>query len=152
MVKDANGAHEFGTSSGDTARPVIMTVQNARMWTRIIMSHDLGCEPPQYPNLLIVLTRYLVAEAYIEGDFDVSSMKDLLNVRSSYFLSLRYATNLFDLFTQLWLDNRETLTGLTNAVSGAFSRYSALAISILGGRQGLGMARKNVVCRPSLLV
>lgn len=45
---------------------------------------------------------------------------------------------------QLWLDNREYLTGLENGLSRIFARYSALAINMLG-RQSLFMAKKNVV-------
>ena len=45
VVKDADGAHEFGTLC-DPARLVTITVHNARMWTRIITSHDLGCKLP----------------------------------------------------------------------------------------------------------
>ncbi|KAI0766217.1 cyclopropane-fatty-acyl-phospholipid synthase [Trametes elegans] len=62
-----------------------------------------------------------VSEAYMEGDFTVSDLKGLLN---------------------LWLNNRETLS-LATPLSSIFSRYSALAISMLG-RQTLEMAKWNV--------
>ncbi|KAF7376718.1 Cyclopropane-fatty-acyl-phospholipid synthase [Mycena sanguinolenta] len=63
-----------------------------------------------------------VSEAYMCGDFEVSTLHGLLD---------------------LWLDNRDGLTELMTVISTAFARYSALAISTLG-RQSLNMARQNV--------
>ncbi|PIL24558.1 hypothetical protein GSI_12442 [Ganoderma sinense ZZ0214-1] len=56
------------------------------------------------------------------GEFEVSSLKNLLN---------------------LWLDNRLTMSGLDSTFSAAFTHYSALAINVLG-RQNLSNARWNV--------
>ncbi|KAF7353522.1 Cyclopropane-fatty-acyl-phospholipid synthase [Mycena sanguinolenta] len=75
------------------------------MWTRICLSHDIG-----------------LSEAYMFGDFEVSTLQGLLDI---------------------WLDNRDGLTELMTVISTAFARYSALAISTLG-RQSLNMARQNV--------
>ncbi|KAM5530937.1 hypothetical protein V8D89_015382 [Ganoderma adspersum] len=101
-VEDGDDKFVFGSSPGLT---VTLKVCNADMWTRVLISGDLG-----------------VSEAYMEGDFQVSSLKDLLN---------------------LWLDNRSTMACLDSTLSAVFTRYSALAINNLG-RQNLSNARWNV--------
>ncbi|KAH9918572.1 cyclopropane fatty acid synthase [Epithele typhae] len=105
VVDDDHGSHSFGNP--DTSLPTVtLTVRKDRMWTRIMSSSDIG-----------------FSEAYLNGDFDVSSMKHLLD---------------------LWLDNRATLTGLSSTFSALCSRYSAIAIGALGIRQTLHMSRRNV--------
>ncbi|KAI0352114.1 cyclopropane fatty acid synthase [Trametes cingulata] len=107
-IVDEDGAqHVFGEGDDKSAPPSVVTlwVHNASLWSRILISHDLG-----------------VSEAFMQGDFTVSDLKGLLN---------------------LWLDNRETLSGLTNVINTLFARYSALAINALG-RQSLYMAKWNV--------
>ncbi|KAI0033834.1 cyclopropane-fatty-acyl-phospholipid synthase [Vararia minispora EC-137] len=103
-IEDKDGAFGFGDDDSSSML-VTMKVHDANLWTRIMISNDLG-----------------VSEAYMEGDFEVSSLKDLLN---------------------LWLDNKDTLGRLSNLVSSTFAYYSALAINTLG-RQTLSMARWNV--------
>ncbi|TCD61764.1 cfs1-like protein [Steccherinum ochraceum] len=104
VVIDHDGEHHFGPSNAKLP-PITLKVQNDNIWARILLSHDLG-----------------VAEAYMHGDFEVSSLKDLLN---------------------MWLDNRDTLTGLQNAFSSSLAFYSALAINALG-RHTLKMSRVHV--------
>ncbi|KAJ7759150.1 cyclopropane fatty acid synthase [Mycena metata] len=105
IIEDNEGVHHFGTAQPGR-EPVVLKVINADMWTRIYLSHDLG-----------------LSEAYMTGDFEVSSLQGLLN---------------------LWLDNRDGLAGLMNTISAVCARYSALAITTLG-RQSLNMAKENVV-------
>ncbi|EIN09175.1 cyclopropane fatty acid synthase [Punctularia strigosozonata HHB-11173 SS5] len=102
-IVDEDGTTEFGDPDSNGIS-VTLTVNSPNMWTRVMMSNDLG-----------------VSEAYMESDFDVSSLKDLLN---------------------LWLDNRHTLTGMHNTVNSLFTYYSALAIKTLG-RQNLSNAKWN---------
>jgi hypothetical protein len=45
---------------------------------------------------------------------------------------------------QLWLDNRDTLSHLSNMINSTFAYYSSLAIKALG-RQSLSMSRWNAV-------
>ncbi|KAJ7320737.1 Mycolic acid cyclopropane synthetase-domain-containing protein [Mycena albidolilacea] len=104
LIEDQEGTHSFGTAQSCRA-PVVLKVLNDNMWARICLSHDIG-----------------LSEAYMFGDFEVSTLQGLLD---------------------LWLDNRDGLTELMTVVSTAFARYSALAISTLG-RQSLNMARWNV--------
>ncbi|KAL1937271.1 hypothetical protein VTO73DRAFT_13880 [Trametes versicolor] len=108
IVVDDDGTYSFGQpASKETSTIVTMHVHNPRVWIRIILSNDLG-----------------VAEAYMQGEFTVSSLKDLLN---------------------LWLENRTTLSGLSSILSSFFSRCSALAINALGHQAlGNGMSRWNV--------
>ncbi|KAI0666059.1 cyclopropane-fatty-acyl-phospholipid synthase [Trametes maxima] len=103
IITDEHGTHKFGNTEGTEV--VLLRVHNPAFWTRIVVSHDIG-----------------VAEAFMQGDFTVSDLKELLN---------------------LWLDNRTTLSGLSNLVSSLFAYYSALAIKTFG-RQTLGMAKGNV--------
>ncbi|KAI0311300.1 cyclopropane fatty acid synthase [Amylostereum chailletii] len=103
-IEDNEGVHVFG-SSDSGGWQATLKVFNEDMWARIFTSYDMG-----------------FSEAYMAGDFDVSSLKGLLNI---------------------WLDNRETLSGLANTVNSVFSYYSALAINALG-RQNHSMARQNV--------
>ncbi|KAF8994980.1 S-adenosyl-L-methionine-dependent methyltransferase [Cyathus striatus] len=62
-----------------------------------------------------------IAEAYMEGDFEVSSLKDMMN---------------------LWLDNRKSLSCLANTISNFFAYYSAFAINFTF-RQKLEMAKAD---------
>ncbi|KAI1791875.1 cyclopropane fatty acid synthase [Ganoderma leucocontextum] len=101
-VEDGDDTFVFGSSPG---LAVTLQVCNPDMWTRILISSDLG-----------------VSEAYMEGEFHVSSLKDLLN---------------------LWLDNRLTMPSLESRFSAFFTRYSALAINALG-RQNVSNALWNV--------
>ncbi|PIL24607.1 hypothetical protein GSI_12491 [Ganoderma sinense ZZ0214-1] len=101
-VEDGADTFLFGSSPG---LAVTLKVHKPDMWTRILISSDLG-----------------VSEAYMQGDFEASSLKDLLN---------------------LWLDNRLTMPSLESKFSAVFTRYSALAINTLG-RQNLSNALWNV--------
>ncbi|EIN09720.1 CFS1-like protein [Punctularia strigosozonata HHB-11173 SS5] len=103
IIVDEHGTSEFGDSRSE-GQQVTLTVNNPNMWIRIVMSNDLGA-----------------AEAYMESDFDVSSLKALLN---------------------LWLDNRHTLVGMKNTMNSLLAYYSALAINTLG-RQSLSNAKRN---------
>ncbi|RDX51315.1 cyclopropane fatty acid synthase [Lentinus brumalis] len=106
IIKDSDekGILEFGLADS-AGTSVTLTVIDPNMWVRIMFSNDLG-----------------VSEAYMNGEFEVTSLKGLLN---------------------LWLDNRKGLTAIETSISGAFSRYSALAINALG-RQSLQVAQWNV--------
>ncbi|KAJ6456451.1 Mycolic acid cyclopropane synthetase-domain-containing protein [Mycena sanguinolenta] len=104
LIEDHEGTHHFGTAQSGRAL-VVLKVVNDNMWTRICLSHDIG-----------------LSEAYMFGDFEVSTLQGLLD---------------------LWLDNRDGLTKLMTVISAAFARYSAVAINTLG-RQSLNMARQNV--------
>ena len=86
IVEDQDGVFEFGTAD-KRGRDVTLTVRNPVLWTRLIMSSDIGGPSHIPPNIssvsLTVLLDYrglTASEAYMEGDFDVSSLKDLLNV------------------------------------------------------------------------
>ncbi|PCH33071.1 cyclopropane fatty acid synthase [Wolfiporia cocos MD-104 SS10] len=104
-IEDSEGKRVFGVPN--SKRPVvIMRVHNDDLWARIVLSLDMG-----------------LSEAYMNCDFDVSSLKDM-----------------FD----LWLDNRQTLQGLTTLLNTISAYISAFAISALG-RQNLSMALQNVV-------
>ena len=63
----------------------------------------------------------LVAEAWMQGHLEVSDMKAVLN---------------------LWLDNRDTLAGLSTSISSIFSLYTSWAIGALF-RQSLSTAKLN---------
>ncbi|KIJ48826.1 hypothetical protein M422DRAFT_162177, partial [Sphaerobolus stellatus SS14] len=86
--------------------PVTMAVHSENLWLRMLMDLDLG-----------------ISEAYMENEFDVSSVKD---------------------FFDLWLANRSKLLGLSSILSTISGYLSALAIRALG-RQKITMARWNVV-------
>ncbi|KAL1937279.1 hypothetical protein VTO73DRAFT_13888 [Trametes versicolor] len=106
VVIDDDGTYHFGQTASKESAPVVMHIHSARVWTRIILSNDLG-----------------VAEAFMEGEYTVSNLKGLLN---------------------LWLDNRTTLSGLSNILNSIFARCSALAINVLGHQSlGNGMSRWN---------
>ncbi|OCH88840.1 cyclopropane-fatty-acyl-phospholipid synthase [Obba rivulosa] len=104
VIEDDEGEHVFGEPV-PKQEIVVMTVRSPNVWARLFLSYDIG-----------------LSEAYMEGDFDVSSLKGLLN---------------------LWLDNRATLTEFSSTISTLFAYYSALAINCLG-RQSLTMSRLNV--------
>ncbi|TCD67191.1 cfs1-like protein [Steccherinum ochraceum] len=104
-IIDGDGEHEFGPTPSKDSPTIVLKVHNDSMWARILLSHDLG-----------------LGEAYMQGDFEVSSLKGLLN---------------------LWLDNRKSLQGLQNAFSSTMASYSAVAINALG-RQTLKMSRIHV--------
>ncbi|KAJ7611783.1 cyclopropane fatty acid synthase [Roridomyces roridus] len=103
LVQDHQGTHHFGNADSGI-EPVVLKILNDNMWLRICLSHDLG-----------------LSEAYMFGDFEVSSLQGLLN---------------------LWLDNRDGLADVSTTISAAFARYSAWAIGSLG-RQSLSMAKQN---------
>jgi cyclopropane-fatty-acyl-phospholipid synthase len=107
VVEDATGRHVFPHGADETTSKnvVVLKVVNDNVWVRIMLSHDIG-----------------LAEAYMEGDFHVSSLKGLLN---------------------LWLDNREGMASFRNPINSFFAYYSALAINMLG-RQTCDMALHNV--------
>lgn len=75
----------------------------------------------------------------MEGDFHVSSLKGLLNVRTPPWPSMQMLTDTF----QLWLDNREVMAGFKNIINSICAYYSAVAINTLG-RQTLEMSLQNV--------
>ncbi|EMD41292.1 hypothetical protein CERSUDRAFT_78947 [Gelatoporia subvermispora B] len=104
VVEDDEGKHVFGepVSSQET---VVMTVRNPDVWARLFLSYDIG-----------------LGEAYMQGDYDVSSLKGLFN---------------------LWLDNRASLAEFSSTLGTLFAYYSAVAINCLG-RQTLSMSRLNV--------
>ncbi|EIN07709.1 S-adenosyl-L-methionine-dependent methyltransferase [Punctularia strigosozonata HHB-11173 SS5] len=104
-IVDESVPIEIGAQDG-AGRSVTLTVLNADLWTRVILSSDL----------------LGIAEAYTQGDYEVSSLSDFFN---------------------LWLDNRKTLHALSTSISSIFTQYSALAIRSLGW-QSLSMARRNV--------
>ncbi len=83
----------------------------------------------------------------MNGEFEVTSLKGLLNVSSLH--SCEFSWRFTPRRWQLWLDNRKGLTAIETSISGAFSRYSALAINALG-RQSLQVAKWNVVRGHSL--
>ncbi|OCH84814.1 putative cyclopropane fatty acid synthase [Obba rivulosa] len=82
-----------------------MVIHSPDVWARVFLSYDIG-----------------LSEAYMQGEFDVSSLQSLLN---------------------LWLDNRVALAKFSSTISALFAYYSALAINCLG-RQSLTMSRVNV--------
>lgn len=60
---------------------VIVKVVNPAMWTRILISYDLGCQLVQcFLELRQINNPAIVSEAYMEGEFEVSDLKSLLNV------------------------------------------------------------------------
>ncbi|KAF8994978.1 S-adenosyl-L-methionine-dependent methyltransferase [Cyathus striatus] len=83
---------------------VVFEILNERFWGRLFLSGDLG-----------------LAEAYMEGDCEVSSLKDMMN---------------------LWLDNRDSLSGLNSTISAVFAYYSAVVINFTF-KQNLKMSRAN---------
>ncbi|KXN84102.1 Cyclopropane-fatty-acyl-phospholipid synthase, partial [Leucoagaricus sp. SymC.cos] len=102
IVEDDAGEYQFG-KTGDLT--VFVKVKNDNLWTRLLLSYNIG-----------------FAEAYMHGDFEVSDLRDLLN---------------------LWLDNRTTLTGLSSYISTLCQAWSSLAIYTLG-RQNLAKSIENV--------
>lgn len=105
VLEDSQGRQVFPAGTTSTDGAVVLKVVNDNLWLRILMSHDIG-----------------LAEAYMEGDFHVSSLKGLLN---------------------LWLDNREVMAGFKNIINSICAYYSAVAINTLG-RQTLEMSLQNV--------
>ncbi|KAK7012833.1 cyclopropane-fatty-acyl-phospholipid synthase [Favolaschia claudopus] len=103
LIEDQEGNHHFGSQWSERT-PVVLKVLNNNLWVRVCLSHDLG-----------------LSEAYMFGDFEVSTLEGLLD---------------------LWLDNRQGLSEFMTTISTAFARYSALAIAVLG-RQSLDQARWN---------
>ncbi|KAF8994979.1 S-adenosyl-L-methionine-dependent methyltransferase [Cyathus striatus] len=102
-IVDKNKEHVFGVKVLGTA-PVTLEVVNDRFWGRLFLSSDLG-----------------LAEAYMENDFEVSSLKDMMN---------------------LWLDNCDSLRGLSSTISTIFSYYSSVLINFTF-RHNLKMARAS---------
>ena len=81
MIKDAGASYTFGSTTNDAQPLVTVTVHEAGMWTRILMVNDIGCEfKPLTLCPSLSISRSPVSEAYMNGDFDVSSLKDLFNV------------------------------------------------------------------------
>ncbi|RDB28999.1 Tuberculostearic acid methyltransferase UfaA1 [Hypsizygus marmoreus] len=80
-------------------------VKNDNFWLRIFYGYDLG-----------------FAEAYMHGDFETTSLKNILN---------------------LWLDNRSHLVDLGSPLSRLSSAISALTLRLTG--QSLSNAKLNVV-------
>ncbi|KAJ7141646.1 cyclopropane fatty acid synthase [Mycena filopes] len=108
IITDTEGTHVFGTlpesGSESPSQAVSMTVTNDALWGQLFLSHDLG-----------------LGEPYMQGHFEVSDLKGLLN---------------------LWLDNRVGLAGLSSSLSVLFEFTSSiLSNTIL--RQNLSMARRS---------
>ncbi|KAI0341264.1 cyclopropane fatty acid synthase [Trametopsis cervina] len=92
-IREGKTAYEFGNIESGENHVTVEVVRDV-FWVRLFISHDLG-----------------LAEGYMRGDIEVSSMKNLLN---------------------LWLDNKSTLSALQNTLSSLFAYYSAVAINTLG--------------------
>jgi hypothetical protein len=88
-IKDRYGRHFFGKRG--EGRPVArMDVHNDRLWIRIVLSADLGCKSSKGCIFSVWPCQFLfvlVAEGYMEQDFDVSDMKTLLDVRTLEWLA-----------------------------------------------------------------
>ncbi|KAJ7092707.1 cyclopropane-fatty-acyl-phospholipid synthase [Mycena epipterygia] len=102
IINDAKGTHHLGDMD-PKFKVVTIKVHNDRIWARIAMSYDIG-----------------LAEGYMAGDFEVSSLSDLLN---------------------MWLDNRTQLQGLSSYFSMLFAKLSGIYINAFG--QNLKMAKWN---------
>lgn len=83
-VEDGDKTFVFGSPPGLT---VTLRVHKPDMWTRVLISGDLGgtlaLHGFTWCSLRPVILDPVVSEAYMEGDFQVSSLKDLLNVGST---------------------------------------------------------------------
>ncbi|EMD32775.1 hypothetical protein CERSUDRAFT_108601 [Gelatoporia subvermispora B] len=104
IIEDDEGEHVFGVPSSDR-EAVRLVINSPDVWARLFLSYDIG-----------------LSEAYMQGDFDVSSLQSLLN---------------------LWLDNRTTLGYFSSTISATFAYCSAVAINCLG-KQDLSMSKLNV--------
>ncbi|KAJ7496790.1 cyclopropane fatty acid synthase [Mycena latifolia] len=105
IVDDDEGQHIFGELEDRESKPIVhLTVSNNAMWGQLFLSHDLG-----------------FAEAYMQGHFQTSSLKDLLN---------------------LWLDNRAGLSLMSSTLSSALQFVSSTLSNIIF-RQSLTMARRS---------
>ncbi|KAH7890616.1 cyclopropane-fatty-acyl-phospholipid synthase [Phlebopus sp. FC_14] len=104
VIIDAQGKHVFGKAN-DGETPVELRVMNEIMWGELFLSHDVG-----------------LGEAWIQGHFEVSDLKGLLN---------------------FCLDNRDGLSRLATSINSLLSYYSAWAISSVF-RQNLKMAKSTV--------
>ncbi|KAF9456683.1 putative cyclopropane fatty acid synthase [Collybia nuda] len=82
-----------------------LTIKNDEFWLKIFLGHDLG-----------------FSEAYMHGDFETTSLKNLLEV---------------------WLDNRDHLSSLSSPINRLSSTVSALALRFFG--QSVSNARLNVI-------
>ncbi|KAG7446119.1 CFS1-like protein [Guyanagaster necrorhizus] len=106
VIFDQGDSYRFGNLILDEdADSVVFQVKSPNFWTRIYLSHDLG-----------------FAEAYMNGEFEASSLRRALN---------------------LWLDNRTHLSELSSFWNRCSVAFSSLYICFLG--QSLGNAKLNVV-------
>ena len=85
-IIDSDGTFDFGSPSGKKEQ-VVLTVHNTNLWTRILTSYDIGSmyrasvsstRRRNSPDLCVV------AEAYMHGDVDISSLKGMFNVSDLY--------------------------------------------------------------------
>ncbi|KAF9228329.1 putative cyclopropane fatty acid synthase [Gyrodon lividus] len=103
-LKGVPGKHFFGTAQ-DGKAPIELRVVNEIMWGELLLSHDVG-----------------LGEAWIQGHFEVSDLRGLLN---------------------FCLDNRDGLSSLATSINSIFAYYSAWAISSVF-RQNQKMAKSTV--------
>ncbi|KAJ7132231.1 CFS1-like protein [Mycena epipterygia] len=105
IIEDDEGKHVFGMlQDRESESAVHLTVSSNAMWGQIFLSHDLG-----------------FAEAYMQGHFDVSDLKGLLN---------------------LWLDNRTGLNVMSSTLSSVFQITSSILTNTIF-RQNLAMAKRS---------
>ncbi|KAJ7118155.1 S-adenosyl-L-methionine-dependent methyltransferase [Mycena epipterygia] len=103
IVEDVEGHHIFGDPEAAESA-VRLTVVNGAAWGKIFLTYDIG-----------------LAEAYMQGDLEVSDLKGLLN---------------------LWLDNR---TGL-GSMSSTFNSFFQWASSVINNTifiQNLEIAKRS---------
>ncbi|KZV76688.1 CFS1-like protein [Peniophora sp. CONT] len=106
VIEDRTGqTREYGQVGEENQRTVKLVVKDDAFWTRVYLSHGLG-----------------FSEAFMAGDVDVSSLKDVLN---------------------LYLDNEDTLQGLWTTMSMLREAASVAMVRLFG--QSLSNAKLNVI-------
>ncbi|KAJ6581081.1 hypothetical protein B0H19DRAFT_1251337 [Mycena capillaripes] len=105
-MEDDDGEHVFGKVDSAESESVRLTVVNNAMWGQIFISHDIG-----------------FAEAYMQGHFEVSDLKGLLD---------------------LWLDNRTGLGVMSSTLSSTFQLASSILNNIIF-KQNIAITKQSAV-------
>lgn len=109
VVNDHDGSYTFGSDS-DGAFPVVtVDVLNSNLWIRVMTSNDIGGEYFLPFREMYRLNMHLVSEAFMNGDFDASSLKDLLNV---WLCKAREKSHISDLLTALARQSHHSVRAL----------------------------------------
>lgn len=102
VVNDHDGSYTFGSDSGGAFPIVTMDVRSSNLWIRVMTSNDIGGEYLRLLHETLITPVWgntcSVSEAFMNGDFDTSSLKNLLTV---WLCKTWGASHITDLLTAL---------------------------------------------------